>query len=150
MKKKFALIAVALVLLVSSLPLGAVSAQQTAPAPSPAGAPTLYNKTIKTQLVYNCGGTACFKYVQKTTWNYDNTTVFSGATFPKDSVYKPAWSYIGFNVLANLRGASWTHWLIWTEGVFFKSSTLKYAYINIIHLVFGDGTWSSDKFFYTG
>jgi hypothetical protein len=157
MKSKFGLSAIIFVVVVSLAPLSGVSAQRTAsapassasmaPAPAPAARAT-YAKEIKTQIVMYCWGLKCYKYVQKIYWQYDNSAFITVVGTRKGVVYQSRWAYYGSDPIATAGGIGKIYYFLWTEGTFYKASTGKYAYLNIMQQVFADGTWWKYKFYY--
>jgi hypothetical protein len=156
MKKKSFLIAIVIILVVSLVPLSGVSAQRTAPASSasmsavsaPAARAT-YTKSIKTKLVFNCYGSKCLKYVQKITWQYDNTSVLTAVPSVKGVVFQSPWVYDGDSLVSKVDARPF-YFFEWTKGGFHKPTGGKYVALNIMQQVFPDGTWFAYKFYYTG
>lgn len=148
--KKLFLFCIVFILIVSLVPLSGVSAQRAAPAASANTAPAAqatYTKTIKTSLIVNCSGVKCLKYVQKITWEYDNSLIVSDDYEYKGVSYNSSWAYMHPRVVTMQGGPGLPYGFVWTEGTFLKGSTGMYILTHIAQFFFADGTWSSQKFF---
>jgi hypothetical protein len=154
--KKIGLFAIILIMVVSLVPLGGVSAQRAAPASSAsmsaASAPAArltYYKQIKTQLVMYTSSKA-FKYVQKIYWGYDYSTVRYWSYITKGVVWQTAnCNFLGSNVYSQSGGVGYTYFYLMTQGIFWWKPTEDYYYINIEQEVRKDGTWWKDKSWFT-
>jgi hypothetical protein len=155
MKRKSFLFVVVLILVVSLVPLSGVSAQRTAPtssasmsaAPAPAARAT-YAKEIKNKMTMYCGGTVCFRYVQKIYWQYDYSTVSYWAATMKGLLYQTGWYYDGYSVIGTAGGAGKTAYYRWTRGQFYNS-TYGYYWLHVAMQVFYNGNYWKDKWYST-